>query len=277
KKETKKENRPPHPPPPPSSPIASSTNGPPLLYVSIPVDTQALKNLNQETALLDANLFEQLKDFNAHIANRPPSKESVTSKNTGRTVTPPSQPHIVVPRFPIFGQVRAGPGGEAYLDTSYLKADAIDETLIVTFEGRNYKVNFVNDYAATFVDGKQYGWLKVKGESMNNAINKPISCGDYILFHKNQHPDFCTGKIVVALLPETEAQPPHLVVKRLIKLTGKIPERTDGYGNELIKFILRSESLLDVDPETGDDYKKEISIFEESQLVGDVIAIAKPV
>jgi hypothetical protein len=181
---------------------------------------------------------------------------------------PGAQFNYIIPGFPVYGQVTAGLSGEPWLDYLGWDADAVDETLLINLEGHAYRVCFVNDVPITFVEGRHYGWFKVRGASMNNAARKPINHNEYVLFCENHDPEACAGKIVIASLPELDAQPPQLVLKRLVK----VPLREDGYQS---KFILRSESLLNNDPITGMSFRKDIEIVKDDQIKGDVVVIAR--
>ena len=135
-----------------------------------------------------------------------------------------------------------------------------------------YKVNFIDSLSHTFAKNKTYGWFKVTGESMNKA---GILGNDYVLFRENRSLEFCAKKIVIALLSDTDTQPPCLMVKRLVKMSGEIPCNDDGFGSEICKFVLHSESHLERDPKTGMSYKIDLEIQNDHQLIGDVIAVAK--
>jgi tetratricopeptide (TPR) repeat protein len=237
----------------------------PLFHITIPVDVQAFNNSRIDSTSLTSSLFKQLQQYSEHFGD---GSQSIKTSYS-------DEMEYIIPSIPIFGQVTAGPKGEPYLDESTLThAKAVDETLRIGFEGKKYKVNFINNVRVTFVDGKNYGWFKVKGKSMNNATNNPISEGDYVLFCENHDPEACKGKIVVAFLPEINDK--LLMIKRLIRLSADSSFSKSGFRSK-VKFILQSESLLDKDPETNISYKEDIDIKYDFQLVGEVVAIAKPI
>ena len=244
------------------SELSSKNSEPSLRHIIIPVDVRALKDLNVNSIFLESDLFEQLQSYEKIKENRQkPEKGTANPK------------HLVIPRFPNYGKASAGPNGIPNLSNHFAieKANSVDETLTITFDGILHHVNLKNKDEISDRDGKTYGWLKVIGESMNNASPISINDKDYILFCFNNDMEYCTGKIVVAYLPEGEPQPSQLVVKRLMKskeqylLQNKHPE-----------FVLHSESTLDEDPITGLSLKKDIKIVSDNQIVGEVIAIAKP-
>jgi hypothetical protein len=186
--------------------------------------------------------------------------------------------YVVTPSFPIYGGATAGPDGQVFFDKPDYKG-AVDESALIRFGGREYQVysvkgddkqiaisfkNFltsiVSRKTSNEIGGQRYGWLKVAGNSMNNANPIPIESGDYVLFIENRNPE--DKKIVIASLPDSLEI--CLVVKRLVKTSEKQQERA----------ILRSESL-DKDPKTQAKYQ-DLVVCENNQVIGEVVAIAKP-
>ena len=236
----------------------------PPMHITIPVDVKALEKTDLASVPLAKELYKQLQRYN---------EDSVSGETQNSEDFFPEPRDCIVPSFPIFGQVTAGPKGEPYLEEEPIYASAVDESLRINIGQRRYSVCFINNIRVTFVDGKRYGWFRVKGHSMNAARGNPINNNDYLLFCENHEPESCKGNIVVAFLPELDDK--RLTVKRLIKLSSGSSFKRNGFGFK-IKFMLQSESLLDEDPDTGMSYKKDIEIANDYQLVGNVIAIAKP-
>ena len=237
-------------------------------YITIPVDVRALEELNLNSIPLNYELFEKLAALNSAYVKQERHTEPNKSQSRSK--------RILIPSFPIYGYASAGPNGEALFlnPEEFQHAEIIDETLLTEFEGMKYKVNFIDSPSLVFASNKRYGWFEVTGMSMNRA---GILENDYVLFRENRNLDSNAGKIVVALLPDLDSQPPRLMVKRLVKLSGATPSRLGGFEIEFVKFLLHSESSLDYDPITGINYKKDIEIENDYQLIGDVIAIAKPI
>jgi hypothetical protein len=262
------------PPKGPETKLLSGNNNSHLRHIIIPVDMRAIENLDTNSTPLEPKWFDKLQAYEEKKAHHDGMEPQSELEQNG---TQPKR--IVIPSFPNYGQATAGPAGKAYLpDHSQVeKADAIDETFQIKFEGKEHKVNFINSQSnRTFVEGKNYGWLKVTGESMNNASPIPINDKDHVLFCESHDLESCAGKIVVAILSDSETQPPQLVIKYLLKLISPLPLRTDGW-NEYSKFMLHSESSLDKDPKTGMSYKNDIEIDKDYQIVGEVLAVAKPI
>ncbi len=250
----------------------SGNSNPHLRHIIIPVDMRAIEELDISSTPLEPELFKKLQAYEEKKEFHDETEHQTRQKGT-------YPKRIVIPSFPNYGQATAGPAGKAYLpDPSQVeKADAIDDTLQVKFEGKEHKVNFINNqFTPTFVEGKHYGWLKVSGESMNNASPVQINDDDHVLFCKSHDLESCAGKIVVATLPDSETQPPQLVIKYLLKLSSPLPSRIDGWS-EYSKFMLHSESSLDKDSKTGMSYKNDIEINDNYQIVGEVLAVAKPI
>jgi hypothetical protein len=185
---------------------------------------------------------------------------------------------FVIPGFPIYGFATAGPTGEAFLypqDLNY--ASGITKSSFVTLMEREYKVYPAtgNERAIDISADQRFGWLKITGNSMNAVAPTPIEAGDYVLFYETHAFENLEGRIVVAMLAETDIQPPRLMVKRLVRKIVKEP--FSGFQDKTTKFLLRSESSFDWDSETGVSYDRDIEITSNNQIVGGVVAIAKPI
>ena len=250
-----------------------SSNSVSSLHVTVLVDID-LNNAGQPLPTpAPQPVYKKLKDLNPPDGLSAPADEPTPPFETSSEVLQPYE--IIIPSFPIYGMVTAGPKGEPYLEDSQREtADPVSETRQIIFDKVKYLVDFVSKSPIKFVNGKKYGWFKVSGQSMNNARRNPINHGDYVLFCENLDPEYCNNKIVVAFLPDENDK--LFVLKRLRKFSTDTPNTDDGYSSEVI-FELLSESTLEFDPETGKSYKEKIEIKNEHQLVGEVVVIAKPI
>jgi tetratricopeptide (TPR) repeat protein len=187
--------------------------------------------------------YEQLKVFNEERENR-------SASNNG------PKTNYITPPFPIYGYATAGPDGDAVLPPplGLEYSSGIDEFSQVEFQSHTYKVYSLkdDDSQIPIIKNKRCGWLKVEGDSMTNAWPIPLQELDYVLFYENHNSNDHLGKIVVASLLD-DTQIPRLVIKYLIKRKGR--------------FFLRSES-----PSRYED----VEINRDYQIIGEVIAIAKP-
>lgn len=259
---------PPVNPPSPKSPSKPSESK--IRHLIVPIDISSLDDQSAQIIPLEHKYYTKLEAFEstkAHSNNTDDASASDNNKNINRVP--------VIPNFSIYGWASAGPNGEAYFPhlDELGQTKSIDDTLMVELDSIDYKVNFIDTPPPTFLSNKKYGWVKITGDSMNRA---GIEKDDYVLFRENRSLEHCVRRIVIALVSDMETQPPCLMVKRLIKLSGEAPCSYDGYNSELCKYLLHSESTLEYDPITGISLKKDIEIENDNQLFGDVIAIAKP-
>ncbi|MEW6401282.1 MAG: hypothetical protein AB1649_05745 [Chloroflexota bacterium] len=181
---------------------------------------------------------------------------------------------IYVPSFPIYGQITEK---EPYLpDSSALeKAPPVSETFRLILDGKEYSVFLLERDAISDGATREYGWFRVSGRSMNNTHPIPIEDCYYVLFVQNPDTESCIGKIVLAIVQDFETDRPQIVVRRLLK--SKSPFSI-GSNLEIqyAKYSLHSESTFDKDPKTGESYRSEIKLLKDEQVVGEVVAIARP-
>jgi hypothetical protein len=149
-------------------------------------------------------------------------------------------------RFGIHDFGQASQHGKYVMDDEQISEMTIGEVTINEVVHKLFSAQTGNS-AITFIPGRDYRWLRVKGDSMNRATPTTIEPDDYILAELNRNVN--VGDIVVASLlnPPTPAERAGL-----IKRNG---------GSEL-----RSESEKDIEP---------IPI-SEVEIRGVVLAIAKP-
>jgi len=246
---------------------------PQALHITIPIDMQAIQNPNcQSNSLSEQSFFENLRNFNLRIANI--SQNTVKSTPSALNDTSVSLDEIA-PSFPIYGYATAGPQGRAVLpppeNFDLERASIVNKDSLVHLGEEEFKVysaqgGFLRNLP---LKSKKYGWCRVEGNSMNNVLPVPINDGDYVLFnYETRNLDLCVKKIVVATLQNLESFDPRLIVKRLVRFT------MEDSDYEMKKYFLKSESLHEVDADglAFDD----IEVVENHQIVGTVVAIAKP-
>ena len=215
------------------------------IHITIPVDMQTL-----ERSSITSKDFEKLIAYNQK-----------TTRDTQKHIPLPSNSQCFIPSFPVYGAVAANPTGEPFLnqmDIEYM--NAFDNNLKANLDGDEYKLypTKKNDQQITISKEKEYGWLKVKGNSMNKSYATPIDDQDYVLYYKSSILKSCLQKIVVASHIDPASQTPQLVIKRLTQKKGE--------------YILRSES--------SSNYA-DIELIDNNQIIGvvigEVIAVAKPI
>lgn len=219
----------------------------------------------------------------------PPLENEYPPKPDHPDGTPPPDKiinSITTASFPIYGSATAGPDGAVVLDEPE-SFNTNNQTSIISLNAEDYEVYSLYDDQIRItqnnflysllglqaskkinIQGKRYGWLKVAGNSMNTAKPREINNNDYVLFIENQDPDICRNKIVVATLPTSETQSARLMIKRFLIKQSNFKNLKTGKNNRIL-YILRSESK-------GPSFE-DIYLSEEYQLVGIVIAIARPV
>jgi Peptidase S24-like len=227
-------------------------------HITIPVDTRALVDPKSTSISLDANLYDRLKEYNQNNADR----NQINQYAPNNYAQTGSKPKLVIPPYPFYGRATAGANGEVNFDEVEC-ADGVTEDHILSVHGLKHRIYSTKekDKKITIVEGKEYGWLGVDGESMNMAGPTPIDDQDYVLFYKTDNLEACDGKIVIASQSGIDEQPPRIMVKRL-------KSKRTSTGSK--RFYLHSESSLEI-------HRIVIEITEANQLVGEVTAIAKPI
>ncbi len=246
--------------------LSSPTN----LNIHFPID---IRLTDVDTSIpFDLNLFNMTED--PRISKSNPSDKTNADDSNKEFPIPTNIPaftYLLTPGLPIYGKATAGPDGHVTLDDPDYSG-TVDESPAVRIEGKEYKLRSLkqgdNQIGISYDDfykslsslneaiefrGKQYGWLKVSGNSMNDAGLIPIENGDYVLFYENRNPRI--EQIIIACLPGPDLQNLPLVVKRLKLKNGKL--------------ILRSESC-------DKDVNYPDIVINREQLLGEVVAIAEP-
>jgi hypothetical protein len=152
--------------------------------------------------------------------------------------------------IPIYGAVEAGPDGELHID----HFDTYTEVNKVILQGQVFDLHHISrnrdDREIPMMSGKTYGWLRVHGLSMN-GWGIPFDENDYVLFYRTlvaEHLDY-----VIASNQDLSGEM-ALIVKR---------------------FDEKNNQLLSKSKDTSKSYGP-IPLDEDHQIVGIVIAVAKP-
>ncbi len=157
---------------------------------------------------------------------------------------------LALPSFPVFAQVQAGPDGPIWGETQ--QKELIMEIRTFGVGAREYAVFPLHSdrrYVALQRD-RLYGWIVVKGNSMNAANSVPIVHDDLVLFYIADDAD--DNSIVVVSCPEPSGAGYRYMIKRW-----RAREKA---------FL--SESLEDYSPIPRD---------QEHRILGVAVAVAKPV
>lgn len=158
------------------------------------------------------------------------------------------------PWLPIFTSVRAGLDGPEW--DSQLKPDYL-ESPFVFFNDHPYTLKPLKSGGkrVTLQRGRDYGWARVRGQSMNNARPVSINEDDYVLFENARGPS--------RRMPEEN----DIVI--IASIGGG-----EGY-QYIVKRYWKTENLAISDTsQTGTEYAP-IKLGERNQILGIVIAVAK--
>jgi hypothetical protein len=228
---------------------------------------KALHLLTENYIRVHANDYDKLDkarpletELNAHLAQSfspRPSPEShiqayhFVAKPNINTVGN-ERAYLSLFSIPIYGTVMAGEEGVVHIDPVENTSTIVDK---VELEGRPYAIFNVGGTASrdrqiTLIPQESYGWLWVRGLSMN-AWNIPLNEKDYVLFRKSQMAE--NNEFVIVSSRDTSVDN-RLIVKRFDELNGQFLSRSTDTS--------RSYAPIPMD----DDHK----------IVGVVIAVAKP-
>lgn len=154
----------------------------------------------------------------------------------------------------IYGQkIRASRSGEPLSPDTTGKSAEIDRLIL---DGKPHSLHSLKpDKRITLSKGNEWGWMKVRGNSMNKMKKGTVSIrdGDYVLVERNSNSNH--NDVVVACRLEEETDETFYFVKRF----------------DAEKNMLRSESSIK-GFETAD-----IEITENIHIFGIVRAVAKPI
>lgn len=169
---------------------------------------------------------------------------------------PPTFPpfQIRTPWVEVYDSVQAGMNGIIWSDAPGISTANIDG---IEIEGNTYTLHPV------VVDGNErgeqltlptmfkYGLAKVRGRSMNASKPVPINEGDYVLFSSKKPGN--RDAIVIAGYAITDHETTTMVKK----------------------FIAKDMLLISETSDTSEDYSP-INMTEDHQILGTVLAVAKP-
>lgn len=181
-------------------------------------------------------------------AEKRPSSDDEPIENETRT---DAEGYMVLYEQPIYGNVRAGRSGEPWefeVSTEHPEIDTI------IFEGRPHNLHSLHASAQiNLTNGDRWGWMKVKGHSMNNMKGRvPIQDGDYVLVKK-----------------QSTARENDIVVAWL-------QDKTTGDSITVVKRFKGRNRLVSETHETGPEYEA-IIMDKNVHIHGIVYAVAKPI
>ncbi|MBK9927496.1 MAG: hypothetical protein IPP66_19680 [Anaerolineales bacterium] len=177
-------------------------------------------------------------------------------KNFQKPLYPSS--HIRIPWIPVYDSVRAGTSGMIWGMPPQKSGMSV---YTVEIGGKQHNLHPINkspqniDVNINLISGAEYGLARVKGHSMNASKPIPIEEDDYVLFTSSWVVD--QSAIVIAGTNLTDQEISMMVKKYL--------------ANE--KILLSETS----DSDNPDEDYSPIQLTEEYQILGTVLAVAKPV
>jgi hypothetical protein len=222
---------------------------------AVKIMTRLINRYKEESHYEEANEYTkhliQIKNLLQSIKTLPPVEIKGSSENYH---SPSQQSYITLPWLPKYDSVRAGPKGIIWVDSPFkngaiIHTVEIDNTpceIISTLSSAN-----VEDHQINLNRHMDYGWAKVVGHSMNASKPVAIREGDYVLFTKHWHSDKDAIVIACRWLNASE------------------------YSYMIKKFRARDCELVSETIDTSEDYSP-IHLNEEYQILGTVIAVAKP-
>jgi hypothetical protein len=114
-------------------------------------------------------------------------------------------------------------------------------------------------HKVTLTEGRDYGFVKVDGQSMNTS-RPPIEHGNYVLFYKSNDVEGNVNKIIIASRPLTKGY--SYLIKQL--------KRRHPLPGQSVEYELVSHTS-----ESGPEYDS-LPLGEDYGILGVVIAVAKP-
>jgi hypothetical protein len=182
----------------------------------------------------------------------------VSSKR--KSVQKPSYPssHIRIPWIPVYDSIRAGTNGMVWAMPPLKSGMSV---YTVEISGKQYNLHPINkspkniDVNINLISSAEYGLAIVNGRSMDASKPIPIEEGDYILFSSTWAID--QDAIVIAGSTLTDQERSMMVKRYLANEKTLISETTDS--------------------ENPDEDYSPIQLTEEYQILGRVLAVAKPV
>jgi tetratricopeptide (TPR) repeat protein len=206
----------------------------------------------EKASQLKNELLDKLKELSAPNFSTAPLSETDTENINSNISSIDDKDYLALFSIPIFGSVEAGPDG------IFHNVDPHDTFTIINnieFQGQAFNVHNIHGAASidrqiTVTTTRDHGWLRVHGLSMN-GWDISFNENDYVLFYKAPVASHLDYVIASNRDPSGELA---LMVKRF-----------DKNNNQL-----RSKSK-----DTSKSYDP-IPLDEDHQIVGVVIAVAKP-
>jgi len=194
------------------------------------------------------NKLRQLsnKPLSTAVTTPPTSTlSSVTSTNNNRD-------YLALFSIPIYGSVEAGPDGIFHIE----HLDAYTIVNQIELQGRTFDIHGIHgttptDRQITVTTKKTYGWMRIHGLSMN-GWDLPFNENDYVLFYKTS----------------TASHLDYVIVSN--------NQSTDDIALIVKRFDEKNDQLLSKSKNTSKLYNP-IPLDKDHQIVGIVIAIAKPI
>jgi hypothetical protein len=169
---------------------------------------------------------------------------------TGNGAVPPS--YLTIPWLPEYRRVRAGPQGIIWEDPPEDSNTIVHNIQIGSqfFRLHSIKKTAATDVQITLNHGREYGWARVEGHSMNDCWPVSIEHGDYVLFFKNQRA--VDDEIVIASCKDTN----------------------DTFAFMVKRYKEMERALFSETNDKSQPYEP-VTLTEDSQIVGIVVAVAK--
>ncbi len=223
---------------------------------SLAILTQLLKEYKEESdyesARICADRMENVQNLIETLINPLPTIEEYNVLK--RSVAQNESDFMVLPWLPRYESVCAGRNGIIWVEPAP-KHGAIIRTIEI--DGKLCKLISTHtttnsvDHQINLAQNVSYGWAKVEGKSMNASKPVPIEEGDYVLF--STQPRNASDHIVIVSRALTDNE----------------------YAYMVKKYIARENVLISETTDSSQDYSP-IPLGKDNQILGTVIAIAKP-
>jgi hypothetical protein len=236
-----------------------------ILYQRYSRKEDSCKELQNATAILEgmAQGFQRqgrvedclgcqavLRQLYRHISLAKPELDLIATANKDH------KSYLLPDWMPVYQQVQKDQKSILWVEP---RGSITTEVQLIVIAERWYSIKSVtaNDQKIKLDSAREYGWARVRGDDMNAASPTPIADGDYVLFIK--HPDPQENDLVVASYCEDP------VTKEYAYMVRKFGKKLRGDNT------LYSESSV-----IGDKYRPIVA-DEHTQILGQVVAVAKPV
>jgi tetratricopeptide (TPR) repeat protein len=186
---------------------------PTTIKVNVPID---IKMSNQMRTLISSEIGSPVNAVAENLKLALPSDKFIDPSSTRPEKEQEVPEQVSLPWLPVYDQARieADPRGKGFIDTQGSEGipTAISHIMI---EDKIYAIHVVKK--STFgsagyiklVQSRNYGWVKVFGNSMRD-FNPRIEDGDYVLFYPQQ--DSTDDNVVIVKQPDESIDEfPHLI------------------------------------------------------------------